>query len=90
MRLFKRELADVFALRGEGPADTYPLPVIPTLRIDNVLASDRFMPKSSEVLRVKASDHYPLVADLTLFEPAKAPTPEGMERLPETVPAGGP
>ncbi|MCY1076352.1 endonuclease/exonuclease/phosphatase family protein [Archangium lansingense] len=90
LRLFKHALADVFDLRGKGPADTYPLPLFPGLRIDYVLASDRFMPRSSEVLRVKASDHYPLVADLTLFEPAKAPTPEGMERLPETVPAGGP
>ncbi|PTL81427.1 endonuclease/exonuclease/phosphatase family protein [Vitiosangium sp. GDMCC 1.1324] len=76
VRLFKRELLDAFALRGQGSADTYPLPILPSVRIDYVLACDRFMPKSSKVLRVKASDHYPVVADLTLLEPVKAPTAE--------------
>jgi endonuclease/exonuclease/phosphatase family metal-dependent hydrolase len=47
IRLFKRELMDVFALRGEGSSDTYPLPVIPNLRIDYVLACEHFMPKRS-------------------------------------------
>lgn len=73
LRLFKRELADVFALRGQGPADTYPLPIIPSLRIDYVLASDRFLPRAGKVLRVAASDHYPVVADLTLLEPLQTP-----------------
>ncbi|MCY1082139.1 endonuclease/exonuclease/phosphatase family protein [Archangium lansingense] len=86
IRLFKRELSDVFALRGVGSADTYPLPVIPNLRIDYVLACDRFMPKSSKVLRVKASDHYPVVADLTLLEPMKAPAAEVVERPREAAP----
>ncbi len=76
VRLFKREMADVFALRGEGAADTYPLPVIPNLRIDYVLASDRFLPRSGKVLRVLASDHYPVVADLTLLAPPVAPSAE--------------
>jgi endonuclease/exonuclease/phosphatase family metal-dependent hydrolase len=80
LRLFKRELMDVFALRGEGSAATYPLPVIPNLRIDYVLACQRFMPKSSRVLRVKASDHYPVVAEVTLLEPLKAPAAEVVER----------
>ncbi|WNG50884.1 hypothetical protein F0U60_47230 [Archangium minus] len=80
LRLFKRELMDVFALRGEGAADTYPLPIIPNLRIDYVLACDRFMPKRGKVLRVNASDHYPVVADLTLLEPVKAPTVEVVQR----------
>ncbi|MET0404905.1 MAG: endonuclease/exonuclease/phosphatase family protein [Cystobacter sp.] len=73
LRLFKRELMDVFAQRGEGPAITYPLPVIPSLRLDYVLASDRFMPRSSKVLRVKASDHFPVLAELTLLAPPNAP-----------------
>lgn len=90
LRLFTRELLDVFALRGEGSADTYPLPVIPNLRIDYVLACDRFMPRSSKVLRVKASDHYPVVADLTLLEPMKAPTTEVVERSRETASTSGP
>jgi hypothetical protein len=38
------------------------------------------MPKSSRVLRVKASDHYPVVADVTLLEPLKAPAAEVVER----------
>jgi endonuclease/exonuclease/phosphatase family metal-dependent hydrolase len=80
IRLFKRELRDVFALRGEGSADTYPLPVIPNLRIDYVLACEHFMPKSSRVLRVKASDHYPVVADITLLGPVTASGAEVVER----------
>ncbi|WP_257453486.1 endonuclease/exonuclease/phosphatase family protein [Archangium lipolyticum] len=85
LRLFKRELVDVFALRGEGPSETYPLPVIPNLRIDYVLACDHFMPKRSQVLRVRASDHYPVVADLTLLGPAKAPAVELVQRSPEAA-----
>ncbi|QRN98649.1 endonuclease/exonuclease/phosphatase family protein [Archangium violaceum] len=78
--LLKRELVDVFALRGQGPSDTYPLPVIPNLRIDYVLACDHFMPRHSQVLRVRASDHFPVVADLTLLGPVKAPTVEMVQR----------
>jgi endonuclease/exonuclease/phosphatase family metal-dependent hydrolase len=67
LRLFKRELMDVFAQRGEGPDITYPLPLIPSLRIDYVLACDQFRPHSSRVLHVGASDHYPVVAELSLL-----------------------
>ena len=74
LRLFKRELMDVFAQRGQGPAITYPLPLIPSLRIDYVLACAQFQPRSSRVLRVDASDHYPVVAELSLLGPA-APAP---------------
>jgi endonuclease/exonuclease/phosphatase family metal-dependent hydrolase len=83
LRLFKRELVDVFALRGQGPSDTYPLPVIPNLRIDYVLACDHFLPRSSKVLRVRASDHYPVVADLTLLGPVKEPSIELVQRSSE-------
>jgi endonuclease/exonuclease/phosphatase family metal-dependent hydrolase len=89
VRLFTRELMDVFALRGEGASDTYPLPVIPNVRIDYVLASERFLPRSSKVLRVRASDHYPVVADLTLLEAVKAPTTEVVEALPGGASATG-
>jgi endonuclease/exonuclease/phosphatase family metal-dependent hydrolase len=84
IRLFRRELMDVFALRGQGASDTYPLPVIPNLRIDYVMACDHFMPKSSRVLRVRASDHYPVVADLSLLEPVTAPSAEVVQR-PQTA-----
>jgi endonuclease/exonuclease/phosphatase family metal-dependent hydrolase len=73
LRLFTRELMDVFAQRGEGPDITYPLPLIPSLRLDYVLASDRFMPRHSKVLHVNASDHFPVLAELTLLAPALAP-----------------
>lgn len=90
LRLFKRELMDVFALRGEGFADTYPLPVLPDLRIDYVLACEHFQPRRSRVLRVKVSDHYPVVADVTLLEPLSAPSAEVVERPPaESTPHAG-
>ncbi len=86
VRLFRRELMDVFALRGQGASDTYPLPIIPNLRIDYVMASDQFMPKSSRVLRVRASDHYPVVADLSLLEPVTAPSAKVVQRPPPVTP----
>ena len=76
LRLFKRELMDVFAQRGEGPDITYPLPIIPSLRLDYVLASDRFVPRHSKVLNVRASDHYPVVAELTLLAAPGLPVPQ--------------
>lgn len=67
VRLFTRELTDAFASSGSGPAGTYPLPLfLPTLRIDYVLVDGAFSAHSSRVLRVGASDHYPVVADLHL------------------------
>ncbi|XXF77348.1 endonuclease/exonuclease/phosphatase family protein [Myxococcaceae bacterium GXIMD 01537] len=67
VRLLRRELMDVFATTGQGPAGTYPLPLfLPTLRIDYVLADGAFAPRGSQVLRVGASDHFPVVADLHL------------------------
>ncbi len=70
VRLLRRELTDVFAASGKGPDGTYPLPLpfSPTLRIDYVLASDAFVPLRSRVLRVDASDHYPIIADVLLKE----------------------
>ncbi|MBN1205968.1 MAG: endonuclease/exonuclease/phosphatase family protein [Myxococcaceae bacterium] len=68
VRLLQRGLTDVFAASGQGPDGTYPLPLpfSPAMRIDYVLACDAFEPLRSEVLRVGASDHYPVVADVRL------------------------
>lgn len=67
VRLLRRELTDAFASTGQGPSGTYPMPLfLPTLRIDYVLADNAFAPRASRVLRVGASDHYPVVADLHL------------------------
>lgn len=91
MRLLKRELLDVFALRGEGPAETFPLPsVLRDIRIDYVLASEQFMPRRSRVIRVEASDHYPVVADLSLLEPLQAPASEVVRREPAQAPVSAP
>ncbi|ATB28947.1 endonuclease/exonuclease/phosphatase family protein [Melittangium boletus] len=90
LRLFKRELRDVFALRGEGPAITYPLPIIPSLRIDYVLACDQFMPRRGKVLNVNASDHYPVVAEVTLRAPTPAPGEAPMlQDVPAVVSSSG-
>ncbi|HLK99458.1 MAG TPA: endonuclease/exonuclease/phosphatase family protein [Myxococcaceae bacterium] len=71
VRLLRRDLTDVFAATGQGPDGTYPLPLpfSPALRIDYVLACDAFVPLRSRVLRVAASDHYPVIADVRLKEP---------------------
>jgi endonuclease/exonuclease/phosphatase (EEP) superfamily protein YafD len=60
-------LDDVFARRGEGPGGTFPLPAfLPDARIDFVFASREMTPLRSYVLKVIASDHYPLIADLAV------------------------
>jgi endonuclease/exonuclease/phosphatase family metal-dependent hydrolase len=68
-----RQLRDVArATRSDGTG-TYPMPLfLKSLRIDYVMACGAFTPVSTRVLRVGASDHYPVVADLKL-EPAQAP-----------------
>ncbi len=72
-RLLRRGLRDVAAETG-ATGGTYPLPFfLPTLRIDYVLACDAFTPVASRVLRVDASDHYPVVADLRLKLDAAPP-----------------
>jgi endonuclease/exonuclease/phosphatase family metal-dependent hydrolase len=70
VRLLRRELTDVVAASGQGSDGTYPLPLpfSPSLRIDYVLACDAFVPLRSAVLRVGASDHYPVIADVRLKE----------------------
>ncbi|WP_224244692.1 endonuclease/exonuclease/phosphatase family protein [Hyalangium gracile] len=74
VRLLRRGLTDVVAASGQGTEGTYPLPLpfSPVLRIDYVLACDAFVPLRSAVLRVGASDHYPVIADV-LLKPAPEP-----------------
>ncbi|WP_224361581.1 endonuclease/exonuclease/phosphatase family protein [Hyalangium versicolor] len=80
VRLLRRGLTDVVAASGHGSDGTYPLPFpfSPALRIDYVLACDSFEPVRSAVLRVGASDHYPVIADVRLKdtqEPLRAALP---------------
>ena len=66
--LLRRHLPCVFNRAGEGVATTYPLPFpFSDLRLDYVLASEDFTPKRAFVVRERASDHYPIVADLDLL-----------------------
>ena len=64
----RTQLQDVFAAVGEGPAGTLPLPLPfrPECRIDYIFACKSFVPRTSRVIRVKASDHFPVLAELEL------------------------
>ncbi|HEX8697643.1 MAG TPA: endonuclease/exonuclease/phosphatase family protein [Myxococcaceae bacterium] len=77
VRLLRRSMKDTFDASGSGPPGTFPLPLPfrPSVRIDYVLACDAFTPLRSQVLRVEASDHYPVVADVRLKE-APVPSPQ--------------
>ncbi|NBD12586.1 endonuclease/exonuclease/phosphatase family protein [Corallococcus silvisoli] len=73
VRLLRRQLQDVARVTHADRTGTYPMPLfLRSLRIDYVMACGAFTPVSTRVLRVGASDHYPVVADLRL-QPAKAP-----------------
>jgi endonuclease/exonuclease/phosphatase family metal-dependent hydrolase len=62
------QLQDVFAAVGEGPQGTLPLPLPfgPEWRIDYIFACKSFVPRVSRVVRVRASDHFPVMAELEL------------------------
>jgi endonuclease/exonuclease/phosphatase family metal-dependent hydrolase len=69
----RRLLPCVFQRVGEGNPGTYPLPFpLADLRLDYVLASESFVPRRAFVMRERASDHFPLVADLELL-PGRPP-----------------
>lgn len=74
MACLRNELQDVFAAVGTGPQGTLPLPLPfrPEWRIDYIFACKSFVPRTSRVIRVKASDHFPVVADLELRTPVLA------------------
>lgn len=69
LALLRTQLQDVFATVGQGPGGTLPLPLPfrPECRIDYIFACSCFVPRTSHVLRVKASDHFPVVAELELL-----------------------
>jgi endonuclease/exonuclease/phosphatase family metal-dependent hydrolase len=67
VRLLRRQLQDVARVTRADGTGTYPMPLfLPSLRIDYVMACGAFTPVDTRVLRVGASDHYPVVADLRL------------------------
>jgi endonuclease/exonuclease/phosphatase family metal-dependent hydrolase len=62
--LFDR-LRDAWALAGDGDGFTFPVPVA-TARIDYVLVSPELSVAGVRIPPLTGSDHFPLVADLTL------------------------
>ncbi|MGQ0503713.1 MAG: endonuclease/exonuclease/phosphatase family protein [Myxococcaceae bacterium] len=65
VQLIQQQLTDAFAVAGQGPSGTYPLPAfLPELRFDFVFTSPAIKALKTYVLRRPASDHYPVVADL--------------------------
>lgn len=66
--LFTAELEDVWPVVGEGPGHTIDAEN-PTRRIDYILVSDDITPVSAEVVETLASDHLPVVAEVTLPHP---------------------
>ncbi|WP_223638741.1 endonuclease/exonuclease/phosphatase family protein [Corallococcus sp. EGB] len=79
VRLLRRQLQDVARVTRSDRTGTYPMPLfLKSLRIDYVMACGAFTPVSTRVLRVGASDHYPVVADLRLRpEPTPVAAPAG-------------
>ncbi len=69
VRVLARSFRDVFAAAGEGPGETLPA-TRPTARIDYMFASREVVPELAWVPAsaeaAGASDHRPVVADLTL------------------------
>jgi endonuclease/exonuclease/phosphatase family metal-dependent hydrolase len=74
MAPLRTQLQDVFAAVGSGPDGTLPLPLpfSPECRIDYIFACKGFVPRASRVIRARASDHFPVVAELELRSPALA------------------
>ena len=66
VRVLSSRLRDTWLEAGKGPAGTYPLPLIGSLRYDYVFASDEFEVRRTVVMQGKASDHHPVVSDLRL------------------------
>lgn len=56
-------LQNTFVKKGSGLGRTFS-EISPTLRIDNIFASDSFTVNQFVRLPVKLSDHYPIIADL--------------------------
>jgi endonuclease/exonuclease/phosphatase family metal-dependent hydrolase len=56
---------DAFAEKGFGIGRTF-LALAPTLRIDYIMADKRFRVNQFDIIQKRYSDHFPIVADLTL------------------------
>jgi len=66
-RLLRRSLRDVFREVGRGRGGTFPLlSVLPAMRIDYAFASAQLELTGAAVVRTAASDHYPLVAEVSV------------------------
>jgi endonuclease/exonuclease/phosphatase family metal-dependent hydrolase len=61
----KNGLTDAFIAKGFGIGATY-YDLAPTLRIDVILTSKKFKTLQCYIPTIKASDHYPVVADLKI------------------------
>lgn len=60
-----RNMQNAFVQKGSGIGRTY-VSMSPTLRIDNIFASDRFKVEQFVRIDKRLCDHYPIVADLYL------------------------
>ncbi|MFB1480234.1 endonuclease/exonuclease/phosphatase family protein [Corallococcus sp. RDP092CA] len=92
VRLLRRQLQDVARVTRSDGTGTYPMPLfLKSLRIDYVMACGAFTPVSTRVLRVGASDHYPVVADLRLQpEPTPVVAPASAAPAGTATAAAGP
>ena len=77
--LLRRRLRDAQRVRGRWTLGTFPS-WLPLLRLDHVwigkaLQADKVIVPRDPLTRV-ASDHLPIVADLSLAQPASEPAPE--------------
>lgn len=61
----KGDLQDAFIQRGFGLGRTYRF-ISPTLRIDYILVDKKFTVQQYRKIKVPYSDHYPVIADITL------------------------
>jgi endonuclease/exonuclease/phosphatase family metal-dependent hydrolase len=59
----KDNLQDAFLVKGSGAGKTF-YKILPTLRIDYILADKRFEVVQCGIIPKNLSDHYPVVADL--------------------------
>ncbi|MFM8958886.1 MAG: endonuclease/exonuclease/phosphatase family protein, partial [Bacteroidota bacterium] len=59
----QHKLKDTFESKGQGMGNTYAR-TFPSFRIDHVMVDPRFHVLSHEVVRLRYSDHYPVVAVL--------------------------
>jgi len=59
-----KNLEDAFVKSGNGLGNTYNNPLLPPIRIDYILFSNKFQSATFSVLHAPYSDHFPVVAEL--------------------------